>query len=150
MKKKTRKPKPKKVLSKFYEVPVPFYKCHVVLAIEATTDEIVQWGIKHKIDEKSFSKEWRDCLSDLTEGSDCAGICMTYGDNNPDLLIALKKRPTNSAEYGVLYHEISHVVDSIAVRVDADTMLFNKRGMSEPRAYLFEYIITAFNRMLWK
>jgi len=72
----------------------------------------------------------------------CAGLTSHLGDRNTDIVIWLKKRPTDLGTYGALYHELFHAVDYI-------TKSHNLDGEIECRAFLMEYLATKCNRYFW-
>lgn len=133
----------------FIVIPLDIYRRHVVVAIGASLDDVVNYGLDFNIGEERFNDEWKkgfsDCLGDL-----CSGSCHNYGDGNSDILVHLKTYPTKASEFGVLYHELSHAVDLVAHQTDENSKWFADDGMSEPRAYLLEFMINACHTVLWK
>jgi len=135
--------------NKNIEIRVPIYRMSVIIFFDSTLDEIIKYGIKHKIKKERFSNNWKEEVKDMID-SDINGFTVDYGENNRDILIWLRKKPEKMSEYGVLYHELYHAVDIIAVDCDDSHMFYNKHGMSEPRAYLYEFLINCCNTVLWK
>lgn len=124
-------------------IPVPVYRVSVVIFFGATMEEMIKQGVKGGIKEKSFTKEWRDWVGENIETA--TGICCDYGEDNKDVLVWVKVRPQRCSEYAVLYHELYHATDHIA-----DSRAFNvKDKISEPKAFLFEYLFTQASKVLW-
>jgi len=130
------------------EIPIDIYRMSVVIFFDTTLDKMMKWGIKNNINKERFTDEWKEWVNDEIKNSG-GGFCVEYGKDNRDILIWIKKKPETSKEYGVLYHEIYHAVDGIAVSIDIENKFYAKNGMSEPRAYLFEYLINYCNNILW-
>ena len=126
----------KKGESRFLIIPIGVYRLHVVVTWEASIKKIIQF-LKHH--HAKVSKNFADEFLENTQ--DAIGLCMRYSDDNPDLLVWLQDRPRKTSQYGTLYHELYHAVDSIA----------ESRAMEdevESRAYVFEYLATEANRKL--
>lgn len=130
-------------------VPVAIYRTVVVLFIGSTCDEIVATGAMNGIDKKHFTEGWRRDVRQLMDETQTKAFTILFGDDNRDVLIWLRERPRTATEYTHLYHEIAHAVDFIAHATDEKNLWYGNNGMSEPRAYLFGYLATAFNRALW-
>ena len=94
-----------------------------------------------------LSPDWVNSIIAVRDGS--TGWATHYGDDNTDVVIWLKVKPKRASQYGVLYHEVYHAVDIIAHDLDPQYGLYDKVGMSEPRAYIYEHIVNQLNSKLW-
>lgn len=144
---KSRSPKKLEETKKMIEIHLGIYRLTVVVFIEYGLEEIKKILNKKgfKMDDKSeFSKMWMRGAEDAHE--DASGYCSTIGDKSPDVIVWVKKRPKTSREFGTLYHELYHAVDIIFYGIDRE----GKLGVSEPRAYLFEHLVTKCNQELWR
>lgn len=128
------------------DVDVAIYRLHVIVIIGWTVDEIIHWGQKRGIPKEAFTEQWNTYAR---EASGSNGYCMYFGDPNADILVWLKVRPTKSSEYDTLWHELSHAVDFIAKQADPADYFYSKGMMSEPRAYLYEYLAVKITQVLW-
>ena len=135
--------KPKEI--KWLNVWLPIYRISVVVSMGGTVEEIVRWGIQHKVEKTQFTERWKDWIKKQMEEKTTKGFCCDYGDDNKDVLIWVRKRPQFLSDYRILYHEIYHAVDHIA-----NSRNFNVEDkMSEPKAYLFEYLLSEISNPLW-
>lgn len=128
-------------------IPIPLYRRTVIIFICSTAQRMIDHGIKHGIDKEKLSPEWRKSVETAVKES--AGFCVEYGHENVDVLIPIKKYPTKASEYGCLYHELYHAVDFISKDIDHENTMTDKVGNSEARAYLYEYLATECNKILW-
>lgn len=129
------------------EISLKIYKKHVVIFCEKTLKQIIAYGIKRGIGKENFDEDWVKGIQEMTDGG-CTGFCTHYGRDNNDILIWVRKTPKTRTEYGVLYHELYHAVDYLAKDICFDTMT-DKNGMSEARAYMYEFLINEANYILW-
>ena len=129
-------------------IPAAIYRRHVIVFFGASIDEIIAYGVKHRIGRASFSLEWVE-IAQQAAGKN-AGFCLDYGEGNGDILVWVRKYPKTAAEVGILYHELYHAVECVASAVDPIRRLVDEDGHSEARANLFEYLVTEVNRVLWK
>lgn len=123
------------------------YKRTVVVFFNSTLDRVIEAGIKNGIEKHSFSDEWKKEVEPAFKSAN--GFCAHYGEDSSDILICIKKRPTKASEFDTLYHEIYHAVDTIAKHIDPENSMTDKTGNSEARAYLYGYIATECNKILW-
>ena len=100
----------------------------------------MDYAIKHgvPITEDDWGKEFSKHIDNKT----CIGLAILYGDDNSDVLVWLKKRPEKCSEYGVLYHELYHAVDSII----ESRNLFEEK---ESPAFIYEYLAMECNNYFW-
>lgn len=132
----------KKKLNKII-IPVPIYRVSVVIFFGETLEEIIKQGIKGNIKKENFTKKWQTWVRDNMETA--LGICCNYGEDNSDVLVWVKTQPKKCSEYAILYHELYHATDHIA-----DSRAFNiEDKISEPKAFLFEYLFTYVSKILW-
>jgi len=125
-------------------IPIPLYRCSVVIFFGASLNGMIKTGIKHGIKEKSFNTDWKRWIEDnMGEGK---GFAITYGKGNSDVLVWMWKRPRKLSEYAVLYHELYHATDQIA----AHRHFQLNEEPDEPKAYLFEYLFRKVSEVLWK
>lgn len=130
------------------EIYLPIYRCAIVIFFEYSAEEMKKFGLKRNIKEETLPRKWiRDTESVIEEK--IGGFATNFGEKNRDVLVWVKNIPRTSTEYGVLYHELYHAVDLVFFGIDQNTLGYNKDGMSEPRAYLYQYIINECNRILW-
>jgi hypothetical protein len=129
-------------------VEIPIYRLHLVLVIGWTVEEIVEHGCLSGISPDSFSEEWQGWCRE-SYNKDALGFCTSFGRKNSDILIWLKNRPARARDCGTLWHELSHAVDRIAAHCDARNAFFTESWVSEPRAYLYEYLAVEITRVLW-
>lgn len=128
----------KKKKSKFIEIPLRIYRTHVVVTWEQEVHKIANWGERNGI--KSINEEWIGTF--LKNKEKAVGVCLEFGQGNTDTLVWLKERPTKASTYGVLYHELYHAVDHIS-----DT--HNLANEMEARAFIYEFLVTECNKVLW-
>ena len=128
-------------------VNVAIYRLHVVVYIAASIDEIMEDAKKAKINPDQFTADWKDCVSGAMKTAE--GLCIHFGNGNADILIWLREIPTTASTYGPLWHELSHAVDKIAKHADPNSYFYDDRMMSEPRAFLFEYLACEITKDLW-
>ena len=127
-------------MTRFLHVSLAVYRITVVVTWETTPAEIVRHGRRWGI--ASLTDEWRDALAkDLSEKA-CAGICLLYGADNSDVLVWLRHRPQKASQYGVLYHELYHAVAAVVRERHLG-------GESESPAFIYEYLATRCNQVLW-
>jgi len=131
------------------DIDVALYRIHVVLFIGWDLDAMIAHGRKHGISEGCFTPDWKSWMSAAIETA--AGLCANFGEStkNSDILIWLRDNPTKASEYGPLWHELLHAVDKIALHADPSARFFAESGMSEPRAFLYEYLAVKFTQVLW-
>lgn len=131
----------------YIEIPVNIYRRTVVVFFGATAKEMCDFGKSRGI--RDFSEESLKWMKETIAGT-AMGFTLNYGDDNPDILVWLRIRPRTASQFGVLYHELYHAVDFIASHTDEKNKWYSEDGMSEPRAFLFEYLANECNRKLWK
>lgn len=124
------------------EIYLAIYCRSVVVVFGWSLKKIIRYANKQGIKTIKFAERMKDEFYG-------AGLCCKFGDNNTDILIWLKDFPENSAQFGILYHEIYHAVDAIATEIDPEFKLYCEDGVSEARAYLYEYIVNECNKVLW-
>lgn len=124
---------------------LPLYRRHVVLAIGHTPRMLREAASDMGLGD--LTSEWWAKVDGAL--SDAKGITTNFGDGNSDILIWLRKTPVEFDEYGTLYHELYHAVELIASQIDPNHLMNDNEGMSEARAYLYEYLATECNRTLW-
>lgn len=129
------------------EIDVAIYRIHLVVFAGWTLDDMIQWGIDSSVDPACFNENWRHWMRDAIDNAQ--GLCANFGHNNSDVLIWLKVKPEKASEYGTLWHELSHAVDKIANHCDPQSRFYDDRWMSEPRAFLYEYLAVAITKDLW-
>lgn len=137
MKKRRKKP------IHFIEITLSIFRVSVVVCWEVTMDEIVRLARRRGV--KITAEDWGKDFLEQTSDKECNGVAMELGDNNTDVIIWLRKRPTKASEYGTLYHEIFHAVQFVC---RSRNISLNR--IEETGAYLYEYIATACNRHLWR
>lgn len=121
--------KPSK-LPKFLAINLAIYRLHVVVTWETKGEEIAQYAQAHGC---VVSPRF---VQDFTEESrDALGLCMKFSNDNPDVLVWLSTRPSTSATYATLYHELYHAVDEVSKSR-------NLADEPEARAYAFEYLVS--------
>lgn len=130
------------------EIRIHIYKIHLLLFIGHTAKEIVAMAKKRGVKDDTFPKYWIPETQNTMDGN-ASGFCGHLGENNRDILIWLRKKPRVLSEFGVLYHEMIHAIDFIFHDIDEQEKGFDKRGISEARAYLYEYLIIEAQRKLW-
>jgi hypothetical protein len=126
---------------------VGIYRIHVIVFMGWSVDDMIADGIAAGVDEASFTPDWVKWMRETVGTAE--GICAHFGATNSDILIWLPKRPDEAREYGTLWHELSHAVDKIAKHCDPNHHFFSENMMSEPRAYLMEYLAVEITRDLW-
>lgn len=136
-----------KTKEEWLNIPVAIYGIHVIVCINQSVDDVVAWGKYNGVKPERFSKEWIKTFDEAVKSS--VGFVDNLGDANKDIIIWLEKRPLCIDSYGVLYHEIYHVVEKIANYIDEPTSLYNTNMISEPRAYLYEYLANRANEFFW-
>jgi hypothetical protein len=123
---------------KFLPINLAIYRLHVIITWERSADKIIAYAKAHNcVTAKSFKTDFEEHLKE-----DVLGLCMVFSNDNPDVLVWLAEQPTRASNYGTLYHELYHAVDSIE----------DSRNLSEEaesRAYIFEYLVTEANKVLW-
>jgi hypothetical protein len=124
------------------EIYLSIYRRSVVVVFGWELQKIIKLANKKGIKTDKFSERMKNEFY----GS---GLCCHFGDDNNDILIWLRDFPEQSSQFGVLYHEIYHAVDIVAENIDSEFKLYCDNGMSEARAYLYEYIVTECNKILW-
>lgn len=130
---------------KFIQIPIILYRLSVIIFFNQTLDKIIKTGIKRGINKEKFTVDWKEWPAREIENKNTQGFCLNYGEENKDVLIWLKKRPEKLSEYLPLYHELYHAVDFIA-----DSRNFSVEDkISEPKAYLFEYLFKQVSEFLW-
>lgn len=122
------------------EIDVEIYKMHVVVFWETSIEDIAAWGKKHGCE---TSDQWIKDANETIDGA--TGACIWFGDDNRDLVMWLKKRPQTASDFGTLYHELYHAVDLIADGANFEMSMKD----TEPRAYLYEFLITRCNQFFW-
>jgi hypothetical protein len=138
--------KPPKVI-KPISINVAIYRLHVIIFVEWTVEAMIRFGRQHKIGKEQFTDEWLRMLHSSRDGAQ--GLCTRFGVNNRDILVWLAKRPTRASEYGTLWHELLHAVDFIAEGADPGNRFSDENGISEPRAFLYEYLAVEASKALW-
>lgn len=133
----------------YLDIDIPIYQRHLVLFIGASVEQMVIVGTKKGIRSETLSKKWISDVKEMVEDRTCAGFCASYGENNTDVLLWVREKPCTVKTYETVYHELYHAVDKIAEQVDPTIRLTDQYGMSEARAYLFGYLITEINKVLW-
>lgn len=125
-------------MKNFFNINVAIYRMHVVVTWGTTAEQIVRYVGQHNVTVgKDFVKQFRE------HTSDAIGLCMKFRNDNPDLLVWMGKRPRKASEFGTLYHELYHAVDSISESR-------NLKDEEEARAYVFEYLVAEANAALSK
>ena len=132
----------KKINHKAIIVLLPIYSRSIIVVFEWNFSQILSLAKSHQIKVDKFSQQMKDAFYGQ-------GLCCQFGDDNVDILIWCKVFPDRASNYGVLYHEIYHAVDAIAHQIDPTCGLYAQDGLSEARAYLYEYIVTCCNKVLW-
>jgi hypothetical protein len=122
---------------KFLEIPLHLYRLIVIVTWETSFADLKRF-IKRNT--HVLTADWQKDYE--KHRNDAVGVCMTLGDNNSDVVIWLKEKPTRASQYGVLYHELFHAVDHI-------TRTHNLDGEIEARAYIFEHLVNQCNSHLW-
>lgn len=126
------------------EIPMDIYRMNVVIYLGWEMEAIIKDAIKHGVEPNRFDGQWRRWFSDNAETA--MGLCMDLGEGNKDVMVWVKKKPKTLNEYCHLYHELYHATDHIA-----DSRNFNVEDkMSEPKAYIFEYLFRFASNILWK
>ncbi len=110
---------------------------------------LIYWNTPAKVIFRDLEKKkialtdsWRRSISDEIAG-DAMGFSTQAGPHHPDKLVWLRAKPraASTASVGCLVHEVSHAVDAIVAGLDHANLFFAKDGMSEPRAYLLEFVL---------
>ena len=128
---------------KLIVIPVQIYKVSVIIFFGASLDEVVKVGVKKGIEPSKFTKQWKGWVeAEMKKGQ---GFCLDYGEGNKDVLVWMWKRPEKLKEYATLYHELYHATDHIADSRNFDPV----DKMSEPKAYLFEFLFKEVSQKLW-
>ena len=121
----------------FLLINLAIYRLHVVVTWGTSAAQIVQYAKKHGYTPaKRFVAEFQE------HTQDSIGLCMTFSNSNPDVLVWLRERPKRASDYGTLYHELYHAVDSVSESRNLAEEL-------EARAYAYEYLVTEANRFFW-
>ncbi len=126
-------------MRRFLEIPLSIYRLTVVVTWESALEEVLLFAGEHKVE---ITPQWREEFERHAKDATCSGFCITFGDDNSDLLLWLRKRPTKASEYGVLYHELFHAVRAVV----------RSRSLGaeeESPAFLYEYLATRCNQVLW-
>lgn len=144
-KKRSKKISPKKQPP--LKIELAIYRRSVVVFFESTIKEVVDWGLKYDIEKEKLNINWQHDIELLMKNN--VGCASEFGEKNSDIMVWVKKRPRVAGDYGCLYHELYHAVEFIAARCDPGEYFNDRHGMSEPRAYLFEYLVDECNRALW-
>jgi hypothetical protein len=125
---------------RFLEIFLALYRLTVVVTWETTAEEIMAFARRRKV---TISREkWGKDFVEHAGNRLCTGLTMELGDDNVDILVWLRCRPRTATQYGVLYHELHHVVGQVV-------QLRNLHRESESTAFLYEYLATSCNRALW-
>ena len=127
----------KKIMKNLVAIPIIPFRLHVLVAWEIPIEEIVKCVKKHGT--KEISDEWIRDFKEHTKKS--LGLCYEIGGSR-DILVFLKKRPQTASEYGVLYHELYHAVDTIT---ESSQLLQYEHS----RAFIFEYLANECNGYFW-
>ena len=135
----------KKKTVNFIKVGLPLYRVSVAVFFGVSLDGIIKEGVRGGIDSKKFTEEWKKWPSEQISGTSCTGFTMEYGEGNKDVLVWIRKKPQKLSEYAVLYHELYHATDHIADSRD----FYTGDKISEPRAYIFEYLFMEVSKVLW-
>ena len=125
----------------YIQIPVDIYRLHVIVAWGASKDQIMALAKESNVQvtENGFGATF----AGLYAGSS-SGFCMEFGENgNTDVLVYLRRRPRKTTEYGTLYHELFHTVQSIIKDHDL-------HAETESPAYLYEYLATECNKYFWR
>ncbi|HEC65717.1 MAG TPA: hypothetical protein ENI23_10500 [bacterium] len=124
------------------EIPIEIYRHDILIfcgyELESIFNKAKKLGFKELDDfrEKLISSRKYD-------------IGTTLNRNDRRIVIILWDMPKKATDYSILYHEIYHAVDRISVSVDPNYSLSDRNGISEARAYLYDYIATEANKVLW-
>jgi hypothetical protein len=121
----------------FLAINVAVFRMHVIVTWETEAEEIERYARKHKVE---VAEKFVDEFKENTK--DAIGVCMVFANENPDVLVWLRKRPRKASDYGTLYHELYHAVDNISESR-------NLKDEAEARAYAFEYLATEANKFFW-
>jgi hypothetical protein len=124
------------------EIYLSIYRRSIIVVFGWDLQKIINLAHKKNIKTAKFSERMKDEFYG-------AGLCCKFGDHNTDILIWIKDFPDRASKYGILYHELYHAVDVIAEDIDPEFKLYCEDGVSEARAYLYEYIVTECNKVLW-
>lgn len=127
----------RKKKSKFLKIHLGIYRVGVLITWETTAKEIEDHIKDLGLD---IAKSFQDDFNEATK--DAVGLCIKPSNDYPDLVVWLAKGPKKASEYGTLYHELYHAVDSIAESRSLE-------DETESRAYIFEYLATEANRFFW-
>lgn len=146
MKKKTKEEKVEPRM-KPLEIHLPVYAMTVIVFVDHSPEEIKKLAIKRGVNVEAFTKDWMRGCEDA--GNEAGGYCTTIGEKNRDVLVWVKKRPRTAREFGTLYHELYHAVDQIFFDIDRHSLGYAKDGHSEPRAYLYQFLVNKCNNALW-
>ena len=137
--------KKKQTIKDFIAIYILLYRISVIVFFGSSLKRIIKFGVKRGIGKERFTNEWKNWFIDETEKKQTKGVTLDYGDDNKDVLIWVKEIPKTLSQYATLYHELYHAVDHIA-----DSRAFNPVDkISEPKAYLFEYLFTEVSKVLW-
>ena len=130
----------KKEHADFVSINLPLYRRHVIVAINADSKSIIDYGRTHGMDEEVLTNDWCENLR-KTDDDGCQGFCQHFGDNNNDVLVSIRKMPETLPQLGCLLHELYHAVDLMAHQMDEGCAFTGGSGVSEPRAYLYEHVV---------
>jgi hypothetical protein len=134
------KRRPRPVDIRFIEITLTIYRLHVVVTWETTLRDVAAFAKRHSV---LLSEGWRSDFTRIATDGTCNGFCMSLGDDNCDLLVWLRRRPRRSRDYGTLYHELFHAVQAIIKSRNLGAEI-------ESPAFLYEYLATQCNRVLWQ
>lgn len=122
---------------KFFPITIPLYRLTVVVTWESDGTKIAKVAAKHGCPVATrFVGDFKE------NAEDALGLCMKFSNDNPDVLVWLRKKPNTASSYATLYHELYHAVDSISESR-------NLRDEQEARAYLFEHLADRCNKHFW-
>lgn len=127
----------------FIEIPVRIYEISVIIFFGGDLEFIIKTGIKKGIKKEQFTKSWKNWVENGIK--EIQGLCCNYGEGNKDVLVWMCKYPETLKDYRILYHELYHATDHIADSINFDSV----DKLSEPRAYLFEYLFNEASLILW-
>lgn len=127
-------------MKKFLEIPLSIYRILVLISWETTKEEIIKFARNHKV--IITEEQWGKDFFQHYQNKRCNGLCMELGDDNCDILVWIRKIPTSSSEYGVLYHELYHAVYHIIEQRN----LYNE---IESPAFIYEYLANECNKYFW-
>lgn len=127
-------------------IPLDIYRRHVVVAIGLGIGNLRELAKESNLHDLPESW-WAVTEKTMAESS---GFTSHFGDGNTDILVWLKKSPRDAEDYGPLYHELYHAVEITARQIDPACHMQDADGVSEARAYMYEYLATECLRVLWQ